>query len=661
MKKQAKDIKVWGKIKPFFDKSYSFNSLDIETIDNELFLIGCNDFFNDEYIPIFDNFFYNFNEFLIKSLQTKHDILTWSRYDNTQILKLILQNTEHAKNYKEIIEKVGKITPILSYKHNDFTITLLNIIRDTMIFQIIDFNGRSQNIIIYNLKNLFHGDLLSTTKEYNIPYSKLGDEYHIIDKERFYNDLEYKKGVLLSNKMDSQVLPKIAYKLLDSFKKLTGRVPKSIFSNGSLARSYLLSMFGTSGSKMLQFKSMFSEHEKSNYNKWFLLLDYSMKSYFGGKIDSYVIGSVGSANVIDITSAYPWALTELKEIDNTEIYVSNDINELNKFFYAFIECDIIDIPDNLYHSIIVPSPLSHANITPSGYIERAIITKLEYDFLIENNVEVKLHRFVAVGHKEKYPYKDLINTLFNDRIKNIRNGNVIIANLIKTILNSLYGITYELTPLYEYVNGDIKKVGLRAGDYFNPIIASYITAMVRVKLSKADNLIQSQGGEILLNMTDSIFYKSDRPIDFGNLVSENKILGLFETPEKITNLTILGAGRYEYTSEKGKHIVKSRGFNANVSDSLFYRNFDLNKTLHIKYKEFVTAFKATTLKYELNDLGSIIENQEYNINPLNIGGKRLIENINQDLNNGYTRTLPIRLEKGLNEKVDLFNVKKRRG
>ena len=160
-------------------------------------------------------------------------------------------------------------------------------------------------------------------------------------------------------------------------------------------------------------------------------------------------------------------------------------------------------------------------------------------------------------------------------------------------------------------------------------------------------------------MTDSIFYKSDNKIDFGNLVSENKILGLFETPEKITNLIILGAGRYEYTSEKGKHIVKSRGFNANVSDSLFYRNFDLNKTLNIKYKEFVTAFKATTLKYELNDLGSIIENQEYNINPLNIGGKRLIENIKQDLNNGYTKTLPIRLEKGLNEKVDLFNTKKK--
>ncbi|HSH51649.1 MAG TPA: hypothetical protein VK982_07985, partial [Bacteroidales bacterium] len=110
MKKQARDIKQWGKIKPFFDKTYSFNSLDIETIDNELFLIGCNDHFNGEYIPIFDNFFYNFNEFLITSLQTKHDILTWTRYDNTQLLKLILQNTKHATNFKEIIEKVGKIT-----------------------------------------------------------------------------------------------------------------------------------------------------------------------------------------------------------------------------------------------------------------------------------------------------------------------------------------------------------------------------------------------------------------------------------------------------------------------------------------------------------------------------------------------------------------------
>ena len=35
--KQASEIIEWGKLKPYFDKTYQFNTIDIETIDNKLF------------------------------------------------------------------------------------------------------------------------------------------------------------------------------------------------------------------------------------------------------------------------------------------------------------------------------------------------------------------------------------------------------------------------------------------------------------------------------------------------------------------------------------------------------------------------------------------------------------------------------------------------
>jgi len=38
--KLASEIVKWGVIKPFFNKTYSFNSIDIETVDNELFIFG---------------------------------------------------------------------------------------------------------------------------------------------------------------------------------------------------------------------------------------------------------------------------------------------------------------------------------------------------------------------------------------------------------------------------------------------------------------------------------------------------------------------------------------------------------------------------------------------------------------------------------------------
>src|SRR5690606_41432597 len=89
-----------------------------------------------------------------------------------------------------------------------------------------------------------------------------------------------------------------------------------------------------------------------------------------------------------------------------------------------------------------------------------------------------------------------------------RRSSDLLADLTKTIINSLYGITYELTPIYEISDDeDIQKTGLRAGDFFNPIFASYITAKTRCLLSDASMNIIENGGKIYFHMTDSIIYK----------------------------------------------------------------------------------------------------------------------------------------------------------
>src|SRR5690606_41980133 len=51
--------------------------------------------------------------------------------------------------------RIGKISPIYAYKFKTFTITLVNIIKDSMNFKITDKNNRSVRVTIYNLKNLF--------------------------------------------------------------------------------------------------------------------------------------------------------------------------------------------------------------------------------------------------------------------------------------------------------------------------------------------------------------------------------------------------------------------------------------------------------------------------------------------------------------------------
>ena len=119
-----------------------------------------------------------------------------------------------AKDINHILLRIGKVSPIYEYRYKDFNIEIKSIIKDSIIFKITDDNERSRYCTLYNLKNLFTQNLEKTAKDYNVNwYSKLGEEYHIIDKERYFKDKEYRRMVLLSNEYDNRVLIEIANKV----------------------------------------------------------------------------------------------------------------------------------------------------------------------------------------------------------------------------------------------------------------------------------------------------------------------------------------------------------------------------------------------------------------------------------------------------------------
>ena len=634
--KLAQEIKKWGVIKPFFDKTYKFNSIDIETVENELFIFGY--VLNGKYCYAENDFYDVFHNLLIESIRTKSDILTWSRYDNTHILKMLLSKIDDEEEIYKILRRVNKVSPVFCYKYKNFEIVLNDIIKDNFIFTVSDGRNKPKRITIYNLKNLYQDGLEVVARNYGLNYySKLGEEYHIIDKERYYKDDEYKRLVLLSNELDNRVIIDIAKIMLENFKMFTGVYPKTIFTNGSIARSYLLA-YKEIKVKDLQFKSLFSR------NVYFdRLLDYSMKAYHGGKIESYVLGYIKKAKIIDITSAYPYALSKLPKLTN-KVHYHTGTKFLNDFYYAFIKCDIIINNENFIHPVIVKNPINQSNISPYGYLENVIITKIEYDYLIENGINVIVKDYYAVEHIDNiYPYKNLVFHLFENRIK-YRYTNISVSEMFKTIINSLYGITYELTDIFKESDDEICWTGYRAGDFFNPVIASYITAFTRTYISEVSYNILKNGGEVYLNMTDSIIFNGEITLD---VFSEEKVLGKFEVPTEIKDIIILGAGRYEYKEEfNNKYVIKNRGFSVSRKDKSFYSDFDLRDKFTIKTREFVSSFKATTKKFSFREMGHLI-NSDYEINPFNLGGKRVVENYNVDLRKEYTRTRAIKLEKGV--------------
>lgn len=634
--KEAKDIIKWGVVKPFFKKKYKFNSIDIETIDNELFILGF--IKNNVYHYVESDFYNTFHDLIIDSAKCKTDILTWTRYDNTHLLKLVLSKIDKSLR-RGVLLKIGKISPIISYEYRNYEITILNIIKDSMIFKIDDRKNKPKTVTIYNLKNLYHTNLEKTAKNYAIIYySKLGQEYHIIDKKRYKSDLEYKNMCIKANLLDNKVIIDIAYKMLKNFKDITGVYPKTIFTAGSIARSYLMA-YPDIDYQDLQFKSIF---QHIDYDE---LLDYSMNAYHGGKIESYILGYVKKGKIIDITSAYPYALGNLPKITN-KIWKFIGTEHLNLFFYAFIRCDIEINDPEFIHPVIVKNPINSTNISPYGYLENVIITKTEYDYLLKHNKKVIVHDYIGVEHEDIYPYRKLVDTLFNSRMENVID-NLSLADMFKTIINSLYGITFELTDIFDIDlkdNGseEIYWKGYRAGDFFNPILASYITGTIRTYLSEVSYNIIENGGKVFLNMTDSIIYDGEVTLD---VFSDKKVLGKFEKPEEIKDIIILGAGRYEYKTDY-KYIIKNRGFSIAVKDKGFYRDLKLNDEIKVKHKTFVSSYKATTLMYDYEKLGHLVDDT-YSINPFNLGGKRVIENYNVKLNKEYTKTKPVRLERGL--------------
>jgi len=127
----------------------------------------------------------------------------------------------------------------------------------------------------------------------------------------------------------------------------------------------------------------------------------------------------------------------------------------------------------------------------------------------------------------------------------------------------------EINELYrentKTVNTDLKDItirdGYRAGEFYNPIYASIITSEVRTLIAKGANAIKNKGGQPIVIMTDSIFWKGNANMLPKELWREEKTLGYFEKPKKITDITCLGAGRYEYYVEGNKYRGKKRGLN----------------------------------------------------------------------------------------------------
>lgn len=204
------------------------------------------------------------------------------------------------------------------------------------------------------------------------------------------------------------------------------------------------------------------------------LVKYAYESYVGGKFEVYKRG-YDYFYQYDINSAYPYQISQLKDIRYARVKQSNTYQ--NNATYGWLKCEMI--LSNDFSPVAVK--INNVNRYPVGGFSK-IITKQEYDYLIAQGEKIKIKNAWWLWCDDVYPYKAEVERLYSLKIQLKTSHDKLRYLLIKTILNAFYGKFIQVTTKHK--KG--KKV-FEAGYLFNPMYASIITANTRIKLSDVCN------------------------------------------------------------------------------------------------------------------------------------------------------------------------------
>ncbi len=284
-------------------------------------------------------------------------------------------------------------------------------------------------------------------------------------------------------------------------------------------------------------------------------LDYAYQSYAGGKFETYQRG-FGTFYQYDINSAYPFEISQLKDIRMARVFKSDKYEP--KATYGFIKCKLILSND------YSPTPLKidGVNRYPIGSFSK-IITKETYDYYIARGDRVKIiDAWWIECQTIEYPYKKEVKRLFELK-KKYKKTDALRYMLVKILLNSFYGKFIQVTEKWR----EDKKI-FEVGWLFNPIYASIITANTRIKVCQASETYDKYTVAVA---TDSIITSIDLRNDGLNISDK---LGAWSF-ENSGYGVVVGSGVYQIgdkTHFRGYHglndlteLVKNNRNRINIS------------------------------------------------------------------------------------------------
>ena len=258
------------------------------------------------------------------------------------------------------------------------------------------------------------------------------------------------------------------------------------------------------------------------------VLSYAFNAYHGGRFEILQRGSFEDSTLIDINSAYPYHITNLMDIEGVEWNRVSECNE--KATYGFYMCKVF-IPYMYFAPFAFRLP-NNNNIYPIG--EHITFLTIEEVRAYKNMASIEIiEGYEGYIDNPTYPFREAILKLYDWKLNTPKND--FRYDLVKKIMNSLYGVFYEKTKR----NGKY-----RVGQFFNPIYASIITANTRIQLFME---ALKYGKDVIGFATDSILINGKHTIE------DSKTLGSWSIDGE-GKAVVLRSGVYQI-----KEKVKSRG------------------------------------------------------------------------------------------------------
>ena len=472
-------IKVYANpnINKITDKPLNLIGIDIETnhISSEPRLLGQWD--GTTYQYALGGFIGHLFQLVKRCSEEQKAIAYWNRLDPFILFKLFLAELESDDDRERALDRFGKISgeikngnwsinPVVEIAYGDYKFGIIQVIRSSIQFYYYDTIKNLKKVWAYDIATLFQNGLEKEATSRLPYYSKVDKGAHLVDWQRFNTDDNYRKNIVLkSNELDARAVFDLGYAIQEDFKNAFGYYPRTLVSQGSLARAAIMATLRN------QYKNAYSEKELDKkvmeevqsmgflkfYDEWMTkypketvidLYCLLTESYSGGYIEAVRYGSAPAGWYADIASAYPGVIQNLYDLRNATITTGTGEPPRTPNSYVFMR-GTLEVPSHIqFNPITIKHPVFQTtNIRAVGNY-RASYSLEERDFMKTLGTKFSNETWYHIQTEGKPSPLASVCMNFIELRKRFQAVKSTSQYMAKIAANSLYGILFEAVDMY---------------------------------------------------------------------------------------------------------------------------------------------------------------------------------------------------------------------